>query len=70
MAAAEGARDAMGEAVSKVWSYLDCLAEKNPEEYKRFIDKAMTERREFLDPPRPIFCFTTGIRGVGEIRVT
>jgi hypothetical protein len=63
MAAAAGGGDGLGEAVSKVWSYLDRLAENNPQEYKRFINKAMQERRDLLDPPRPVFCFTTGIRG-------
>ena len=60
-----GRGDGLGEAVSKVWSYLDQLAENNPPEYKRFIDKAMQERKDYLDPPYPVFCFTTGIRGVG-----
>ena len=67
MAAAAGGGDGLGEAVSKVWSYLDRLAENNPQEYKRFINKAMQERRDLLDPPRPVFCFTTGIRGVSKI---
>ena len=51
--------------MSNVWSYLDRLAENNPAEYKRFVDKAMKERSEYMDPPRPIFCFSTGFRGVG-----
>ena len=53
-------------AMGKMWGFLDLLAETNPEEYKRFIDKAMEERKEYLDPPQPVFCFSTGIRGVGD----
>lgn len=52
------------EAMRKMWGFLDMLAETSPDEYKRFIDKAMEERKEFLDPPQPVFCFSTGIRGV------
>ena len=55
----------LGTTVNKVWSFLDQLSESNPEEYRRFIKKAMEERREFLEPPHPVFCFSTGIRGVG-----
>ena len=50
--------------VQKMWGYLDHLAETDPEEYQKFIGKAMKERGEFLEPPQPVFCFSTGIRGV------
>ena len=58
--------DEMADRVGQVWSFLDQLAEKNPEEYKRFIDRTMKERKEFLEPPQPVFCFSTGIRGVSH----
>ena len=53
--------------VGKVWGFLDQLAESNPEEYQKFVSKAMEERREFLEPPLPVFCFSTGIRGVSDL---
>ena len=52
------------EMVQKMWGYLDNLAESDPKEYQKFIGKAMEERKEFMDPPQPVFCFYTGIRGV------
>lgn len=56
--------DEMRETVTKIWGFLDQLADSDPGAYKRFIQKTVKERQEFLDPPQPIFCFSTGIRGV------
>ena len=65
--AARGGEQGIGEAMSKVWSYLDHLAESDPGEYQKFIEQAMRERKEFLEPPLPVLCFSAGIRGVRQL---
>ena len=60
----------MKDAVGRVWTFLDQLADNDPAEYKKFIKKAMEERKEYLEPPRPAFCFSTGIRGVSCCRIS
>lgn len=44
-----------------VWNALDKLSEKNPEEYKRFIDKQLKEGAESLSPPQPAYCLTCSV---------
>lgn len=63
--------DEMRHMAQKVWSMLDRLAESDPDEYQKFVRQAMEEGKEYLDPPQPVMCLCTGVRGVsGEARRT
>ena len=56
--------DEMRHMAQKVWGMLDRLAETSPEDYQRFVSQAMEEGKEHLDPPQPVLCLCTGVRGV------
>ncbi|KAH3699174.1 PIH1 domain-containing protein 2-like [Dreissena polymorpha] len=43
----------------QVWSMLDDMADNDPRAYKKFIDKQMAERKEFLSPAEPHMCVKT-----------
>jgi len=45
-----------------IWSMLDDLAAQNPEAYRKFIDKHLTEGREAMRPPEPHMCVRTVIK--------
>ena len=38
----------------RIWEMLDEMAATNPEGYKKFIKKQMTEGVEVLKPPQPV----------------
>ena len=65
---ATGENEELGEMVQKMWGLLDHMAESNPEQYQKFVKRAMEEGRDLADPPQPVFCFSTGIRGVRKPR--
>jgi len=44
-----------------IWSMLDDLALRNPEGYRKFIDKHLTEGKEAMRPPEPHMCVRTVI---------
>ena len=43
-------------AADRVWGMLDHLAEHNPQEYHKFVDKQLSEGREMFAVPQPAFC--------------
>ena len=43
-------------AAEQMWSALDDLAERNPEEYKRFIDQQLKEGAGAQQNAQPVFC--------------
>jgi len=45
-----------------IWSMLDDLAAQNPEGYRKFIDKHLTEGKEAIKPPEPHMCVRTVIK--------
>jgi len=45
-----------------IWSMLDDLAAQNPEAYRKFVDKHLTEGREAMRPPEPHMCVRTVFR--------
>jgi len=45
-----------------IWSMLDDLAAQNPEAYRKFIDKHLTEGKETMRPPEPHMCVRTVIK--------
>jgi len=45
-----------------IWSMLDDLAAQNPEAYRKFIEKHLTEGREAMRPPEPHMCVRTAIK--------
>ena len=40
----------------RVWNTLDDLAERDPEEYKKFIDQQLKEGAQAQQNPQPVFC--------------
>ena len=46
----------MLKAADRVWGMLDHLAEHNPQEYRKFVDKQLSEGREMFAVPHPAFC--------------
>ena len=62
-----GGTDEMRHMAQKVWSVLDRLAESSPDEYQKFVSQAMEEGKEYLDPPQPVMCLCTGVRGVSVV---
>jgi len=59
--AAKDSENTMKQA-QHIWSMLDDLAAQNPEAYRKFIDKHLTEGREAMRPPEPHMCLQTAIR--------
>jgi len=45
-----------------IWSMLDDLSAQNPEAYRKFIDKHLTEGKEAMKPPEPHMCVQTVIK--------
>jgi len=45
-----------------IWSMLDDLAAQNPEAYRKFVDKHLTEGRETMRLPAPHMCVRTVIK--------
>ena len=45
-----------------VWSMLDDLAAQNPEGYRKFIDKHLTEGKEAMRMPEPHMCVQTVVK--------
>ena len=45
-----------------IWSMLDDLAAQNPEAYRKFIEKHLSEGREAMSPPEPHMCVRTVIK--------
>jgi len=45
-----------------IWCMLDDLAAQNPEGYRKFIDKHLTEGKEAMKPPEPHMCVQTAIK--------
>jgi len=45
-----------------IWSMLDDLAAQNPEAYRKFIDKHLTEGKQAMSPPEPHMCVRTVIK--------
>ena len=43
----------MLKAADRVWGMLDHLAEHNPQEYRKFVDKQLAEGREMFAVPQP-----------------
>lgn len=52
-------KDSMMNQAQHVWSMLDDMAENDPKAYRKFIDKQMQERKEFLSPAEPHMCVQT-----------
>ncbi|WAR04668.1 PIHD2-like protein [Mya arenaria] len=55
----EYSSEAMMQKASHIWSMLDDMADSDPSGYKKFIDKQMMERKEFMSPPEPHMCVQT-----------
>jgi len=51
--------DSMMLKAQQVWSMLDDMSESDPKAYRKFIDKQMNERKEFLSPPETHMCVQT-----------
>ena len=47
-----------------IWSMLDDMAIQNPDAYKKFIEKNLTEGKQALRPPEPHMCVRTTIHRV------
>jgi len=45
-----------------IWSMLDDLSAQNPEGYRKFIDKHLTEWKETMRPPEPHMCVRSVIK--------
>ena len=45
-----------------IWSMLDDLAAQNPEAYRKFIEKHLTEGKATMRPPEPHMCVRTVIK--------
>ena len=43
----------------QVWSMLDDMADKDPQAYRRFMDKQSKEQQELTAPPQPHMCVRT-----------
>ena len=52
-------KDSMMQQAQHVWSMLDDMANNDPAAYKKFIDKQMAEKKEFMAPPEPHMCIQT-----------
>ena len=46
----------MLKAAGRVWGMLDHLAEHNPQEYRKFVDKQLAEGKEMFAVPQAAFC--------------
>lgn len=42
-----------------IWSMLDEMAINNPESYRKFIEKTISEGKEAMKPPEPHMCVKT-----------
>jgi len=45
-----------------IWSMLDDLSAQNPEGYRKFIEKHLTEWKEIMRPPEPHMCVQSVIK--------
>jgi len=45
-----------------IWSMLDDLAAQNPEAYRKFIDKHLSEGKDAMRPPEPHMCVQTVLK--------
>ncbi|KAI7800791.1 PIH1 domain-containing protein 2 [Triplophysa rosa] len=45
--------------VNQFWSILDDMSAKNPEEYRKFIERQLREGAELYSPPQPHACIRT-----------
>ncbi|XP_062572918.1 PIH1 domain-containing protein 2-like [Saccostrea cucullata] len=52
-------RDSMMKQAQSIWTMLDEMAENNPQAYRKFIDKHMTEGKEYMKPAEPHMCVMT-----------
>lgn len=52
-------RDSMMKQAQNIWTMLDEMAERDPQTYKKFIDKHMKEGKEYMKPPEPHMCIMT-----------
>ncbi|XP_011409326.1 PREDICTED: PIH1 domain-containing protein 2-like, partial [Amphimedon queenslandica] len=43
-------------AAEQIWGMLDAMAAKDPQEYKKFVEKQMEEGKEYLASPVFAFC--------------
>jgi len=59
--ASSNSEDVMKQA-HHIWSMLDDLAAQNPEAYRKFIEKHLTEGKEAMRPPEPHMCVRTVIK--------
>lgn len=60
MCSAGGTQDVL-QRVNQFWSMLDDLSENDPAAYRKFIQKQMEERAEFIAPPELDSCLYTEI---------
>uniref|UniRef100_A0A8W8L238 PIH1 domain-containing protein 2 n=1 Tax=Magallana gigas TaxID=29159 RepID=A0A8W8L238_MAGGI len=59
-------RDSMMTQAQNIWTMLDEMSERDPQAYKKFIDKHMKEGKEYMKPPEPHMCvmtMTTNMKG-------
>jgi len=59
--ASNSSEDMMKQA-QHIWSMLDDLSAQNPEAYRKFIDKHLTEGKEAMKSPEPHMCVQTVIK--------
>lgn len=52
-------RDSMMTQAQNIWTMLDEMSERDPQAYKKFIDKHMKEGKEYMKPPEPHMCVMT-----------
>jgi len=52
----------MTKQAQHIWSMLDDLAAQNPEAYRKFIDKHVTEGKQAMSPPEPHMCVRTVVK--------
>ena len=51
--------DKLLQQAQHVWAMLDDMADKDPEAYRRFIEKQAKEHKELTGPPQPHMCVRT-----------
>jgi len=59
--ASNDSEDVMKQA-QHIWSMLDDLSAQNPEAYRKFINKHLTEGKQAMSPPEPHMCVRTVIK--------
>ncbi|KAK7105659.1 PIH1 domain-containing protein 2-like [Littorina saxatilis] len=61
--------DKLLQQAEQLWSMLDDMADKDPDSYKRFIEKQRSEHEKLTAPPQPNMCLKTQFQGGGTIFV-